>query len=116
MALPEKKCSTCGKMYVPIRKTSKYCTDKCRYHAFLAKKNRVTIPQDLRYSILRRDGFMCRYCGAKPVQKELRVDHIVSVKDGGDLTNTKNLITACHACNSGKGELSIDPAEIPTLD
>jgi 5-methylcytosine-specific restriction endonuclease McrA len=103
-------------MYVPIRKTSKYCTDKCRYHAFLAKKNRITIPHDLRYSILRRDGFMCRYCGAKPVQKELRVDHVVSVKDGGDLTNPKNLVTSCHACNAGKGDLSIDPEEIPSLD
>jgi 5-methylcytosine-specific restriction endonuclease McrA len=59
---------------------------------------------------------MCRYCGAKPVQRELRIDHIKSVKDGGDLTNPKNLITSCNPCNAGKGERSIDLAEIPTLD
>ena len=59
---------------------------------------------------------MCRYCGAKPVERELRVDHIKSVKDGGDLTNTKNLVTACDPCNAGKGERSLDLSEIPPLD
>jgi len=116
MPLPDKKCKTCGEMFTPIRKTATFCSDKCRYHAHLAKKKRITIPRDLRWTILRRDGFMCRYCGAKPAERELRVDHIISVKDGGDLTNTKNLVTACDPCNSGKGERSLDPDEIPTLD
>ena len=109
------KCKTCGKEFKPIRKTAKYCSDKCRYHSHLANKKRITIPRDLRWSILRRDKFRCRYCGATPDQKELAVDHIISVKDGGDLTNPKNLVTACRACNTGKGERSLDPEEIPPV-
>lgn len=116
MPLDPRKCKACGKEYVPIRKTAKFCSDKCRYHSHLANKKRITIPRDLRWTILRRDGFMCRYCGAKPVERELRVDHIKSVKDGGALTDTKNLVTACDPCNAGKGERSLDPSEIPPLD
>ena len=68
MPLDPRKCKTCGKEFTPIRKTAKYCTDKCRYHAHLANKKRITIPPDLRWSILARDGFMCRYRegGAQP--------------------------------------------------
>ena len=116
MPLPPKKCKTCGKEFTPIRKTATYCTDKCRYHAHLAKKKRITIPRDLRWSVLKRDGFMCRYCGAKPVERELRVDHITSVKDGGALTSMNNLVTACDPCNAGKGERSLTMDDIPPLD
>lgn len=106
-------CKTCGKDFNPIRSTAKYCSDICRQHDFLTKKKRITIPRDLRFSILKRDGFRCQYCGATPDQKELRVDHIVSIKDGGALTATKNLITTCNPCNSGKGEESIDKEMLP---
>jgi len=111
-----KICPTCGDEFEAQRKTAKFCSDTCRYHAFLSRKNRVTIPKDLRFSILHRDGFRCRYCGHTPsAQKELRVDHVVSVKDGGALTDPENLITACNDCNAGKGERSVDPKEIPPL-
>lgn len=106
-------CPTCGKEFIPERSTKKYCTDDCRYHAFLAKKKRITIPRDLRFSILMRDGYACRYCGDRPPQKQLRVDHVVSVKDGGALTDVDNLVTTCTDCNSGKGDRSLDPETIP---
>lgn len=111
----EKTCPTCGKQFEAQRKTAKFCSDECRYHNFLARRKRITIPRDLRFSILHRDGFRCRYCGATPEQKELKVDHVVSVEDGGPLTDPENLVTACNDCNSGKGKLSIDPKEIPPL-
>jgi 5-methylcytosine-specific restriction endonuclease McrA len=107
-----KTCQTCGKEFKPQRSTAKYCTDKCRYHKHLARQNRVRIPQDLRFTILRRDGFKCRYCGATPQEKELTVDHVKSVADGGPLTDPKNLVTACKDCNGGKGRTSLDPAEL----
>lgn len=113
--MPTVKCPTCGKDFQAKRSTAKFCSPKCRQHNHLARQNRVRIPADLRFTVLRRDGFMCRYCGARPVQSELTVDHIVSVADGGPLTATTNLITACHDCNGGKGRLSLDPAEIPSL-
>lgn len=89
----------------------------------MADHKRITIPTTLRWTILSRDGFRCRYCGSSPsrladgtpAHSELRVDHIVSVKDGGDLTNTKNLVTTCLTCNSGKGARSLDPDTIPEL-
>ena len=102
--MEEIKCKTCGKLFQPQRKTAKYCSDTCRYHDFLTKKKRITIPRDLRYSILMRDNFRCQYCGATPQTKELRVDHIVSIKEGGAVTDPSNLITACDPCNAGKGE------------
>jgi 5-methylcytosine-specific restriction endonuclease McrA len=117
-----RKCQACGEpLPEGSRSTRKFCDATCRYHKFLAKKPRQTIPNDLRFYILRRDGFRCRYCGATPVKdgdgqpatRELFVDHVISVEDGGDLTNEANLITACSPCNQGKGRLSLDPAEIP---
>lgn len=113
--MPTKICETCGKEFEAQRRTAKFCNAQCRYHNHLVDKKRIHIPRDLRFSILRRDGFMCRYCGAKPVEKELRVDHIVSIEDGGARTASDNLITACNDCNSGKGKLSVDPKEIPPL-
>lgn len=117
-------CQTCGKtLPSDSRSTRKYCDSTCRYHKHQATHNRITIPTTLRWTVLHRDGFRCRYCGASPTRlangdpaaSELRVDHIVSVKDGGDLTNTANLVTACVTCNSGKGARSISPSDIPDL-
>lgn len=57
----------------------------------------------VRFQILRRDGFRCRYCGASPSDGiRLVVDHIVPVADGGT-DDWDNLAAACHECNAGKG-------------
>jgi hypothetical protein len=62
---------------------------------------RRKIKDGLRYLILRRDGFRCRYCGAHGSETELHVDHVQPVAAGG--TNKPlNLVTACKQCNSGK--------------
>lgn len=109
----ERKCDTCNTPYIAERSTSKYCSEQCRYHAHLVKKKRITIPRDLRFGILYRDGFSCRYCGGRPPRKELRVDHIVPIDAGGALTDPENLITACNDCNAGKAAQVIDPTVIP---
>lgn len=106
-------CETCGETFTPKRSTARYCSDRCRYHKHLANTKRVTIPADLRFSILYRDGFACRYCGDRPPRKQLKVDHVMSVADGGPLTDPDNLVTACTTCNAGKSDLSLDPADIP---
>lgn len=60
------------------------------------------IPYWLRFEILKRDGFRCRYCGAGRFhQVALQVDHIHPVSKGG-LTVPDNLVTACEPCNKGK--------------
>lgn len=62
----------------------------------------------LRFSVLKRDRFMCVYCGRSPPEVRLHVDHVRSRSDGGE-TTFHNLVSACSDCNAGKGAQSIDP-------
>jgi HNH endonuclease len=65
--------------------------------------SRSSIPAQLRFNILQRDGFRCRYCGrtGREPGVVLHVDHVVPVAAGGPTTED-NLMTACAACNLGK--------------
>ena len=54
-----------------------------------------------RFRIFARDGFACRYCGAKGPHVELEVDHVQPVSRGGT-DHPLNLVTACRPCNRGK--------------
>ena len=68
------------------------------------RQARDPIPAALRFRILARDGFRCRYCG-RPGSTPgvvLHVDHVVPVAAGG-ITREDNLSTACEECNLGKG-------------
>jgi 5-methylcytosine-specific restriction endonuclease McrA len=64
---------------------------------------RDPIPAQLRFSVLLRDGFRCRYCGrtAREPGVVLHLDHVVPVAAGG-ATDEDNLVTACSECNLGK--------------
>lgn len=65
------------------------------------------ISRVLRFQILARDGFRCRYCGRTTEDGvKLHVDHIISVADGGQ-TIPANLLTACKDCNMGKFNRSV---------
>ena len=55
----------------------------------------------VRWAILLRDDFTCRYCGQFAPNVMLHVDHIRPVTEGGT-DDHSNLITACTACNQGK--------------
>lgn len=55
-----------------------------------------------RFEVFKRDGFRCVYCGVRPDDSELRVDHVMPVIEGGT-NDPANLATACHDCNAGKG-------------
>nr|WP_294529184.1 HNH endonuclease [uncultured Rhodopila sp.] len=72
---------------------------------------RKDISASLRWSVFARDGFACRYCGARAGQEgvELHADHVVSVAEGGGNTYD-NLVTACNKCNGGKGARSLSNA------
>jgi hypothetical protein len=70
---------------------------------------RTAVSKQLRYQILRRDNFACRYCGAKAPEATLTVDHVVPVALGGE-TVASNLVTACEPCNSGKTSTPPDAA------
>jgi 5-methylcytosine-specific restriction endonuclease McrA len=54
-----------------------------------------------RFEIFKRDNFTCQYCGRKPPEIILEIDHITPISKGGD-EDQINLITACFDCNRGK--------------
>lgn len=66
------------------------------------RRARSPIPKKLRFEVLRRDHFTCRYCGRQPPEVVLHLDHVIAVANGGANT-LENLITACAPCNIGKG-------------
>jgi hypothetical protein len=61
----------------------------------------VAVSKRLRYEVLRRDNYTCRYCGAFAPVAALEVDHVTPRKHGGR-DAPENLITACQDCNRGK--------------
>lgn len=66
------------------------------------EKNKYRLRKNTwRFEILTRDGFTCRYCGRKPPEVELEIDHINPRSKGGT-NHLSNLITACRDCNAGK--------------
>ncbi len=75
---------------------------------------RKSISQSVRWNVFTRDGFACRYCGVSAGENDtqLVIDHILSVKDGGE-NSMDNLITACRSCNSGKSAKSLDNTPTP---
>lgn len=67
----------------------------------------MPISKALRFEVLRRDGFACTYCGRRPPDIELHIDHVTpSALGGQDIP--ENLRTACVDCNAGKGSTPPD--------
>jgi len=75
---------------------------------------RTTLSRKTRFDVFKRDAFICQYCGASAPDVQLHVDHIIPVIDGGS-DDLANLITACAACNFGKGARTLDGSGPPGL-
>ena len=73
---------------------------------YLQGKRVLTGYYALRFEILERDSFTCQYCGHSAPEVVLHVDHIRAKTNGGN-DDKDNLITACTACNVGKGTLTL---------
>lgn len=67
---------------------------------------RKSLSKRVRFEVFKRDAFTCQYCGAHPPAVILHVDHIEAVANGGP-NDMDNLVTACEACNLGKGARSL---------
>lgn len=72
----------------------------------------MTVSVGLRFDILQRDNFTCRYCGKQAHETELEVDHVHPRSRGGS-DDPRNLVTTCWPCNRGKGAR---PAPPPVLN
>lgn len=68
----------------------------------LIENKRENIAKQLRWKIYARDNFSCRYCGRKPPDAVLHIDHVKAVMRGGT-NEEENLVTACQDCNLSKG-------------
>lgn len=67
---------------------------------------RKSISKKIRFEVFKRDSFTCQYCGKKPPEVMLEIDHLKPVsKDGTN--NINNLITSCFACNRGKSNIEL---------
>jgi 5-methylcytosine-specific restriction endonuclease McrA len=57
--------------------------------------------KDQRLRVLKRDGYICQYCG----QDATQVDHVIPRKVGGS-HDLDNLVACCAPCNTRKGARS----------
>lgn len=67
----------------------------------------MSVGKKLRFEVFKRDKFTCQYCGKAAPDVLLHADHIEPKSKGGKNT-ILNLITACEACNLGKGAHPLD--------
>jgi hypothetical protein len=57
------------------------------------------------------DNFTCMYCGRRPPDVALEVDHAISLFNNGS-EHMENYVTACEECNSGKSRRNVaNPAD-----
>jgi HNH endonuclease len=72
----------------------------------------VSLSKRIRFAVLTRDRFTCRYCGRSAPAVVLHVDHVHPVSRGGS-DDESNLVTACVECNSSKSDkiLQLFPLE-----
>lgn len=70
-----------------------------QYESRRALSKRYIAKSDVRERIFSRDSHSCCNCG---ISKDLTIDHICAVVNGGD-DSDDNLQTLCRSCNSKKG-------------
>lgn len=56
-----------------------------------------------RFEILRQNDFTCAYCGSRPGNDLLEIDHMIPSSAGGS-DHENNLVCSCRRCNNGKRE------------
>jgi hypothetical protein len=65
---------------------------------------RNPISKRIRVLVFERDNFQCCFCGDKPPNAIIHVDHIIPRSRGGPDT-LNNFATLCEDCNKGKSDL-----------
>lgn len=61
-----------------------------------------------KFKIAFRDNFTCLFCGGRPGNENLEIDHLIPYSYCGS-NAMSNLVTACKKCNRGKGTSIILP-------
>lgn len=74
----------------------------------------MAVSRSLRFTILRRDNYRCRYCGDGAPDVKMTVDHVLPVALGGTDT-ADNLVAACQPCNAGKASSAPDAPTVAAV-
>lgn len=61
----------------------------------------MSLSKRVRFEVFKRDRFTCAYCGQRPPDVVLEVDHVHPKCQGGS-DEMDNLVTSCEGCNRGK--------------
>jgi 5-methylcytosine-specific restriction endonuclease McrA len=67
-----------------------------------------------RRNLMKRDKYMCQYCGNKFHPKDLTEEHVIPASRGGPSYWT-NCVAACKTCNSRKGDMTPEEAGMTLL-
>lgn len=79
--------------------------EHCEYSWYQEiKVKRKVISEELRNEVFKRDGNVCRWCGAT---EDLVIDHAFPFSRGGK-TEIENLQTLCRSCNIKKGSKLVE--------
>jgi 5-methylcytosine-specific restriction endonuclease McrA len=72
------------------------------------------IPPLTNRELFLRDGHLCMYCGNPHAESELTRDHVVPISRGGK-DRWVNVVAACRACNTRKGNRTPEEAGVALL-
>ena len=67
-----------------------------------------------RRNIFLRDRYTCQYCGRRPRESELTIDHVIPRSRGGH-TIWENVVLACTTCNVQKGSRLLEECGMKPL-
>ncbi|OGT32838.1 MAG: hypothetical protein A2W28_11490 [Gammaproteobacteria bacterium RBG_16_51_14] len=73
-----------------------------------------TIPPLTNRELFLRDAHLCMYCGGSFHETNLTRDHVLPISKGG-VDRWSNVVTACRACNTRKGNRRPEEAHMPLL-
>lgn len=88
-----------GKFYVNGKEDPEICSAVRLEH--LDRIYRKPFPKKVRQEVYEMFGGRCAYCGKALEPRQLRIDHIKPVVEGGE-DSIDNLYPSCHDCNTIK--------------
>lgn len=68
------------------------------------------VPAVSKKNLLKRDGFVCQFCGRKLSSTTGTIEHLTPVSRGG-AHNWKNVVAACKQCNNRKDNRTREEAQ-----
>lgn len=72
----------------------------------MSENKRRRLTKSERMKILKKTDGHCAYCGCKITYNEMQIDHVISIYNGGEDTES-NMLPACRSCNHYKGTSSL---------